>query len=595
MTSILDNALALPGAALFGVCLLAKIFTPRVRRSFGRRVYNIAYRQHEGVARLQKRLRHPLLDLLSKFTALTVSVEFYLLALPPLMWLAGQHGVVAGLAICQCMALSTYMTCVMKDMLSSPRPYMFFRTCATKLSAPPDTAPATAAAVQATVATVTANAPPKDAVATVRAAAAVNAIPTPLNGAATVANADLSAGRHIPAETAEQCQSGKAYSAPPTQFVDRGLGGPTQVAVIEDAYRSEIEYGAPSMHTWCALVLPAYAGILAHQLGALSALQCAAVVAGAGCWATWVALTRLYLGVHTPVDLLLGALGGCASLGFWRQLGLAQIAALGATVPATEEVPWASWLGFYKGQHYLALAAVGGLYVTALATYPVPESHTTSYEYAVIFLGAAYGGLIGCTANCSLVSHLLQRLVTFGNAAATAGGGGNRNNGGPVITAAEALAAVAPDALRQPVAVVLLGFVFVAAVKLLSKAMLSELLPKLLDLVPLRLRLLWQPPVHPSGCVESKPKYARHGHKKTETVVTRAESGEGSPTGPPPKLQRRQSSVGRGVFMKTPTLPYDVDFLRKFLNYGITVYAVIEYRHVAALLLGERSQWHPSQ
>ncbi|GIL63687.1 hypothetical protein Vafri_17709 [Volvox africanus] len=589
MSPILDNALALPGAALFGVCLLAKVITPVVRRSVGRRVYNIAYRQHEGVARLQKHLRHPLLDVLTKFTALTVSVEFYLVSLPPLMWLAGQHGIVAGLAMCQCMALSTYMTCVLKDMLSSPRPYVFFRTSAATLSAPPDTAAATAA----TDAAITAGSLLKEAVATVHTAAAVNPS-TPLNGVDTVANADPSAHLPVPAEAAEQRQLGKAYLVPPTQIVDRGVGGPTQVAVIEDAYRNEIEYGAPSMHTWCALVLPAYAGVLAHQLGALSTVQCVAVVAGAACWATWVALTRLYLGVHTPVDLLLGALGGSASLGLWRQLGLAQMAALGATVPATEEVPWASWLGFCKEQHHLALAAVGGLYVTALATYPVPESHTTSYEYAVIFLGAAYGGLVGYVANCSLISHLLQRPITFSDGAATVASG-NISMGGPMVTTADALAAVAPDALRQPLAVILLGFVFVAAVKLLSKALLSELLPKLLDLVPLRLRLLWQPPVHPSGCVESKSKYRQHGYKKAEPEVTSAACGEAPATQVPPKLPCGESSDSRSVFMKTPSLPYDVDFLRKFLNYGITVYAVVEYQHVAALLLRGRSQWYPSQ
>ncbi|GLI59473.1 hypothetical protein VaNZ11_001356 [Volvox africanus] len=587
MSPILDNALALPGAALFGICLLAKVITPVVRRSVGRMVNNIAYRQHEGVARLQKHLRHQLLDVLAKFTALTVSVEFYLVSLPPLMWLAGQHGVIAGLAICQCMALSTYMTCVLKDMLSSPRPYVFFRTSAATLSAPPDTAAATAA----TGVAVAAGSSLKEALATVHAAAAANLISTPLNGVDIAASADPSAGLPVPVEAAEQRQNGKAYSVPPTQIVDRGLGGPTQVAVIEDAYRSEIEYGAPSMHTWCALVLPAYGGVLAHQLGGLSAVQCVAVVAGAACWATWVALTRLYLGVHTPVDLVLGALGGSASLGLWRQLGLAQIAALGATVPATEEVHWASWLGFFNEQHHLALAAVGGLYVTALATYPVPESHTTSYEYAVIFLGAAYGGLVGYVVNCSLISHLLQRPVTFSDVVPTAASR-NISIGGPMVTAADALAAVAPDALRQPVAVILLGFVFVAAVKLLSKAVLSELLPKLLGLVPLRLRLMWQPPVHPSGCVESKPKYA---YKKVEPAVTSAACGEGAATRVPPKLPREGSSDSRGVLMKTPTLPYDVDFLRKFLNYGITVYAVVEYRHVAALLLGGRSLWHPSQ
>ncbi|EFJ40295.1 hypothetical protein VOLCADRAFT_108233 [Volvox carteri f. nagariensis] len=710
MSQLLDDLLTLPGAFLLGVCLIAKFVTPRVRRTVGRQIYDIAYRQHRGVAQLQKRLRHPLFDTLCKATALTVSVEFYLLALPPLVWLGGPSGFVACLALCQCMAVSTYMTCVLKDMLSCPRPYMFLRSGGGAVAKPPPPSP------QPLHATVT---------ATIHAATAATSIqpPAPVGNGGDEGDQGYADGA-FPASAA----TGAAIAAITPQ-PDSSKGHPAtaatqittsphhhhhhhrhgdhvalrsvdhEVAVLEDAYRSEIEYGAPSMHTWCALVLPAYSAAMAHHLGGLSTAQCAAGTLAAGFWATWVAVTRLYLGVHTPVDLLLGALGGGAVWGLWRRIGLMQVAAVWAAIPdavaATAAVadaalpfpsPPAAWsrarlssLGFRdgggggSGEQFAALAAIGLLYVVALGTYPVPESHTTSYEYAVgwrgccggradvlvgvwvrfcwaglraagcglrateahlvtplvlrpvIFLGAAYGSLISANTNCSLTVLVLRPFLTLSDS------GDSTSPAGSVHTAPQAaagitrvtefLTAAAPPVLRQPVAVLLLGFAFVFTVKLLSKALLSKVLPRLLDLAPLRLRLLWQPPVHPSGdCAAAI--LSQHGHATPPYSVESEEHpgwvGEGvgmaprkapdtagvAGGGPEQQQQQQQqhhrhqvhqqqhrrgrtapTAAPRRVLMKTPTLPYDVDFLRKFLNYGITVYAAMEYRHIVQALM----------
>ncbi|GLC42594.1 hypothetical protein PLESTB_001117300 [Pleodorina starrii] len=643
MTQVLDNALAVPGAFLLIVCLTAKYVTPTVRRSIGKRVYAIAFRQCKGVARLQRCLRHPLLDVLTKLTALTVSVEWYLLSLPPLMWVFGQRGLIAGMAICQCMAVSTYMTCVLKDMLSCPRPYMFSRGADANASAGAATAVGTAAAAAAADgASAHGNAPPLD-----RAVAAAAAV-TYDDGAAaaepdsrvTDAESDLTTD---PDRTPTQIRKQQEQPLPTTNAAaatsdpngrkpkaGAGLTGAEaaaaaavegeaarEVSLLEEAYRNEVEYGAPSMHTWCALIMPAYAATAAAQLGAVGAGRAAALTAGAVCWAMWVGLTRLYLGVHTPVDLVLGALGGGAVLGLWRRLGLAQIIAAGATLPTEAAAAaaaaggaavwwpeeedggggggaWASWFGFRVERRLAALAAVGVLYVTALASYPVPESHTTSYEYAVIFLGAAYGGLLGCHPSCSLLSPLLQRetLVQMhaggGNGGGAVGDGswdqlGGGGGAAAATTMAQLLSAAAPPALRHPVAVLMLGFAFVAAVKLVSKALLSELLPKLLDLVPLRLRLLWQPPVHPSGCCV--------GVGGPQQQQQRSEKRKPSPSAAAAVAKTSSAAASAaalpcgGVLMKTPTLPYDVDFLRKFLNYGLTVFAAADFRFVAAVLL----------
>lgn len=68
MHALIDNVLALPGALLLAACLLGKFIKSPVRRTFGRKVYEIAYRQHKDVARLQARLRHPLFNALATVT-----------------------------------------------------------------------------------------------------------------------------------------------------------------------------------------------------------------------------------------------------------------------------------------------------------------------------------------------------------------------------------------------------------------------------------------------------------------------------------------------------------------------------------------------
>ncbi|GFR41977.1 hypothetical protein Agub_g2778, partial [Astrephomene gubernaculifera] len=205
----LDDVLAAPGALVLVICIFAPLFTPFIRKHVRPVVLDLVYKHCGMVASLQQRLRNPLLDVLVKITAFTVSVEFYLLAIPPIMWLGGPSGGSAAMAICLCMAVSTYMTCVLKDLLSCPRP-----------------GPATAAAA-----------------------------------AASAEKKNGKADKRLPA-AADATAAGTA-AGPGANVAGSG------VEVLEAAYRGEIEMGAPSMHTWCALVLPAYSAVVAAQMGLL--------------------------------------------------------------------------------------------------------------------------------------------------------------------------------------------------------------------------------------------------------------------------------------------------------------------------------------
>jgi hypothetical protein len=203
------------------------------------------------------------------------------------------------------------------------------------------------------------------------------------------------------------------------------------------------------------------------------------------------------------------------------------------------------------------MSSVGAAYSANPPSVPAPGPQ-------VIFLGAAFGGLVGTNSKVSVILPLLQSpLAAF----TAAGGAVQLTPGGGGTTVAEALAAEAPAFVRHPVGVALLGFLGVAVVKQVSKAILSMFLPRLLRLMPRALRLLWQPPVHPDGCV---------AQARGKALVVGAKEAE---------KDREGVENHTGVLMKTATLPYDVDFVRKFVNYGLTVYAVAEFRHIATALL----------
>ncbi|KXZ48565.1 hypothetical protein GPECTOR_26g468 [Gonium pectorale] len=497
-------------AFLLVSCIVANLIAPPVRKYLRPFILRTVLSQLDFVSQFQQLLRSPLLDVLAKLTAFSVSVEIYLLSLPPIAWLGGASGAAASMAVCQCMAISTYMACVLKDVFCCPRP-----------------------------------GPASDTARRLREKAAA-----------------LSAAGKAPDDSMPMPKPGAGVTA--------------GVEVLEAAYRNEVEMGAPSMHTWCALLMPAYSAAVAMQLGAITPATATTLTAASGVWSIWVALSRLYLGVHTPIDLALGALGGAAALGLWRRLGLAILAVVGepgvtaAAVSAWDRCAMPAWARAEEGSA-LGLLAVGAAYLLALRTYPRPMMHTTSYEYAVIFLGAAYGGLVSLSGRVSIAPPLLRALA--GGAAAPA---------------------AMPQQLRHPAAVVALGFVAVFAVKEASKAVLCAVLPYILGAAPLAVRQLWQPPVHPAGCYRPEEGPVVSATATIEAAVT--------PDSPAPKAAalaspddggkgaafgREGGSGGRHgeVLMKTARLAYDVDFARKWVNYGITVYAAMEFRHVAAALM----------
>lgn len=669
-----------------------------------------------------------------------MTVEWYLLTLPPFCWFGGLSGAVGAMAVVQCMAVSTYMACVLKDLLSCPRPAP--AACAVSAARQRDREKAAAGKAEPP------QSPSRDPSAlpsSPSAASLFDALPSSPSGAV------------LPGSGAKGSAAGARGGRGAGGADGGGDEGAAQAAraavqVLEEAYRGEIEYGAPSMHTWCAFIMPAYSALAAAQVGGLPLLQralfgsssssstssslssgglwgwvagldggsfAALLVALSAAWSCWVAWSRLYLGVHTYVDLALGGAAGGAVLGLWRLMGMPMALAAGGLVPYGVGGGGVSLVPDGGSGGVVWLAALALVYLVALAGYPRPMAHSTSYEYAVrggvrggwvglrkglgrwrsawrgegrggegeeggrsrrlllwlrfleggrlrpprrklglvlpaasfclprpavrpslrpghlnppthmqvIFLGAALGGLASINTRTSVTAAMLGLRPEMQHGADTAAGT-------RVAALRAALQAAVPPALRHPLLIALANFVFIAVFKEAVKAVLLAVLPRLFGLAPRALRRAWQPwAVHPSGCWRPAPQERAEVVATVEAVscdgaVKSSSAGKGAaadgsgasglksrglgqakghaggdsgkaasaaPSDAPGKskaeraLARGAALVEAGVLMKTPKLPYDVDFSRKFLNYGIVVYAAIELRYFVWQLVGIES------
>ncbi|KAG2440111.1 hypothetical protein HXX76_004225 [Chlamydomonas incerta] len=613
-----DFLLAGPGALLLLACILARPITGIVRKHVRPPVLKLVHKQIEDVARLQSRWRNVLLDVLVKITASTVTVEWYLLTLPPVCWFGGVSGAVASISVVQCMAVSTYMACVLKDLLSCPRPAP--AACAVSAARQRDRDKAAAGKAEPPPG---ASLGPSALPSSPSAASLFDALPSSPSGAV------------LPGA------GGKGKGGGGDAAGEAAAAARAAVQVLEEAYRGEIEYGAPSMHTWCALIMPAYSALAAAQVGGLPLLQralfgssssstsglvawlagldsgafAALLVAAAVCWSCWVAWSRLYLGVHTKVDLALGGAAGAAVLGLWRLLGMPMALGAGGMVPYGVGGGGVSLVPDGGSGGVAWLAAVGLGYLVALGGYPRPLAHSTSYEYAVIFLGAALGGLASINTRTSVTAAMLGLRPEAQHGADSAAAG-------RVAALRAALQAAVPPAVRHPLLIALANFVFIAVFKEAVKAVVLAVLPPLFSLAPPALRRAWQPgAVHPSGCWRPAPPQRAQVVATVEAVgfegAAQSPSGKGAAaaglrsrgqaqavgdggkaaTAPPnagsSKAERAAARaaalVEAGVLMKSPSLPYDVDFSRKFVNYGIVVYAAFELRYLVWQLLGIES------
>lgn len=165
-------------------------------------------------------------------------------------------------------------------------------------------------------------------------------------------------------------------------------------------------------------------------------------------WVLWIAASRIYLGLHTPIDILAGAVAGLTVVTTFISL----------------EAPITAWV---LASPWVAVPSAALVALVLLRLHPRPLEHTPTFEFTTSFMGVMFGVV-------SAVSRCRYFFL-------------------PPVQMADVWAHSPVWLLRRLVA----GFALVLVCKEVSRAVSYAVLPKLYLLFPTAIRRTWQPPVHP--------------------------------------------------------------------------------------------------
>lgn len=229
-------------------------------------------------------------------------------------------------------------------------------------------------------------------------------------------------------------------------------------------YSGDIEDGLPSAHCSGSVALLIYCVEAAAAAGLVGSEARLGLQLAAAGWVGWIAFGRLYLSVHSPVDLAGGCLLGYAVLQLWQLL----------------EQPYNSWL---------ASSALLPLHVAAVSFIvmrcsPMASRPTAAYSYCTAWLGGWAGVTLGYRFIHPAAAAAAAAAVPGVKLAARAVGLQQQLAALPLWMAAGMMAAK-----------MVVGLAVVAATKVAVKEGMLLLLPRVFGLVPTCLRCLWQPPV----------------------------------------------------------------------------------------------------
>lgn len=207
------------------------------------------------------------------------------------------------------------------------------------------------------------------------------------------------------------------------------------------------EYGLPSSHTMNSVCLNFYLCHYLHEQGILGEKETLITYSLAVVWCTWIAISRLYLGLHSPIDLLAGLIAGFTVL---------------TTFISIENVleAWIAMGPLFVGSSAALICLI------LLRLHPRPLHATPTYEFSTSIMGVMFG----TTTAVSRFQEYHKNPIRI-------------NELGDVHYAWH---------IRRLMA----GFAILMASKVVFKALSFALLPRLYLFFPLKLRRLWQPPVH---------------------------------------------------------------------------------------------------
>ncbi|XP_077213028.1 lipid phosphate phosphatase delta-like [Tasmannia lanceolata] len=149
-----------------------------------------------------------------------------------------------------------------------------------------------------------------------------------------------------------------------------------RITATKDEKENALEYGLPSSHTLNTVCLSGY--LLYYVLANSSDTNGVVILAGIFMVCVLVGLIgfgRIYLGMHSAIDVVGGLVVGLVILRFWILIH--------------------DYVDSFiiSGQNVIAFSAA--LSVLSLFAYPTPELPTPSFEYHAAFTGVAFGIVTG--------------------------------------------------------------------------------------------------------------------------------------------------------------------------------------------------------
>ena len=216
--------------------------------------------------------------------------------------------------------------------------------------------------------------------------------------------------------------------------------------------KNAAEYGFPSSHAMNSLAYNFYLVMMLVREGVVGEEGAAGWYVGVMVFVLAVAVSRVYLGLHTPIDIIGGAVAG--------------LAVVTAYVTLLEYGILDRWV---FGGGWVTVRLVSLVALVLLRLHPTPEKWTPSYEFSTSFIGVAWGVICGVQVRGWLRPEQVYGAFSF------------------VVDGAIGVDTVVRFAM---------GLVVLAVAKVATKWVCSKVLGVLYAVAfPLQVRRLWQPPV----------------------------------------------------------------------------------------------------
>ena len=156
------------------------------------------------------------------------------------------------------------------------------------------------------------------------------------------------------------------------------------------------DWALPSHHALLSVVVPWYiwCHVILYHGHNTSSLNMAVLFTVVSLWSFCVMFSRMYLGVHSPADILTGGILGCLLLAVWLQ------------VDATMD----SFISFSHGSGLVLLSVV----VVMLCVHPDPKPTTIIFTETVCMVGVSVGCVLGrCYAPRHVLYAVLEKQAKF--------------------------------------------------------------------------------------------------------------------------------------------------------------------------------------